>query len=207
MSVRLRLAKEFSSLQGEGHMVGTPMYFIRTAGCSIAECPLHPGRGGVCDTDWSETLTDDIEAVAERAENSGLKWVCITGGEPTDQLKAVEALALLIRNCGQRVMIQTSGVRRLADIWDWVAVSPKTDLSQLKQATGHELKLVWTGQDETHLREILAVTRFQKYFLQPLYQPDGSANLRETAAMVMECGQLELPWRLGIQQHKVWDGE
>lgn len=206
MSVRLRLAKEFYSIQGEGHLTGTPMYFIRTAGCSVTTCGLHPSNKGACDTDWQVRYESDVKEVAERALNQKTLWVCITGGEPTDQLKGVEALAGYLHDMGRMVMIQTSGDRKLSYFWDWVAVSPKSLETALIQCIGHELKWIWNGESEEQLNRFISRTKFQKYFLQPLLQPDGSSNIQDVAKMVMQCGWRS-PWRLGIQQHKIWGGE
>jgi len=206
MSVRLRLAKEFYSLQGEGALTGTPMYFVRTAGCSVSECPLHPSHNGICDTNWSFTKDDEIEAIARRAKESLAKWVCITGGEPTDQLDAVQALAKMIRGQGQFVMIQTSGVKALSYCWDWVAVSPKSHHTLLRQKYGDELKVVWNGESFRALQELATNTKFTNYYLQPLAQSNGSTNVQDVAKVVLEMGESQ-PWRLGIQQHKVWGGE
>ena len=51
--MKLALAETFCSIQGEGHLTGKRMFFIRFAGCAVKECPLHPSQGNLCDTDWS----------------------------------------------------------------------------------------------------------------------------------------------------------
>lgn len=206
MHVRgLRIAKQFYSLQGEGELSGVPMYFIRTAGCSVSQCPLHPATGGVCDTEWSHKQTVDVAELAHNAKASGVAWVCVTGGEPTDH--DLTELAAFIHQNGQRTMIQTSGVRELVDCWDWIVVSPKQHFLQNKQNQGHELKLVWNGEDFGYLRALATQTRFLRYYLQPLCQLDGSTNIEQVASVVMRCGEVGIPFRLGVQQHKLWGGD
>lgn len=208
MPVRqLRIAKQFYSLQGEGELSGVPMYFVRLSGCSVSGCPLHPGTGGACDTDWSYRDSVATSEVAELAFSSKTHWVCITGGEPTDQMEGITDLAARIHQNGQRTMIQTSGVRLLPDCWDWIVVSPKAHFLQVPQMSGHEMKLVWNGQDFGYLRALATQSHFLRYYLQPLCELDGTTNIRAVAEVVKACGTIGLPWRLGVQQHKLWGGE
>jgi len=203
----VRIAKQFYSLQGEGELSGVPMYFIRTSGCSVAHCPLHPATSGLCDTDWSAKDSVDVANLAANAKSSGASWVCVTGGEPTDQMAAITELAAIVHQNGQRTMIQTSGVRELPDCWDWIVVSPKQHFLEMAQRHGHELKLIWDGQDFGYLRALATQTRFLRYYLQPLCQADGTTNLKDVAEVVLQCGRVGIPFRLGVQQHKLWGGD
>ena len=77
MSGKLYSVNEiFSSLQGEGFWTGTPMVFVRLAGCNL-RCPF-------CDTDHrhGEALRADalVREVLTRAD--GCRRICLTGGEP-----------------------------------------------------------------------------------------------------------------------------
>lgn len=207
----MKIAETFTSIQGEGELSGVPMFFIRTSGCSVASCPLHPAASGACDTDWSFRLESSPEKLAEDAKISGLHWVCITGGEPTDQMAEIVELASRCHQNNQRVMLQTSGVRHVPDCWDWLVVSPKMHHLEMRQQSGHELKLVFAGQpwasDYAQLYAISKQTQFLRYFLQPLARADGTNNLAEVAEVVQRCGAAGMPWRLGVQQHKLWGGK
>lgn len=71
----------FWSIQGEGHLRGFQMAFIRLGGCSVG-CPK-------CDTDYRVISRMDAAHIASAVdsvtpENSRDRWVWITGGEPTD---------------------------------------------------------------------------------------------------------------------------
>lgn len=202
----LRLSEEFYSLQGEGELSGVPTYFIRSAGCSVSHCPLHPAVTGLCDTNWKFCKSVPIDELALNAKKSGAHWVCVTGGEPTDQQSVITQLAALIHRNGQRTSIQTSGVRQLADCWDWIVVSPKQPWWQTKQMDGHELKVIFQGQDFGQLRAWADFTRFLRYYLQPLAMADGSTNIAAAAKTVLRCGEIGIPFRLGVQQHKLWNG-
>lgn len=203
----MRIANTFCSLQGEGDLSGVPMFFVRTSGCSVSHCPLHPFTGGVCDTDWSYKASVEVDELSRLAKDSGMHWVCITGGEPTDQLKSIVDLAAECHKNNQRVMLQTSGVREVPDCWDWLVVSPKNHFLLNQQKSGHELKFVWKGEDFGYLDAMASQTRFLRYFLQPLWNKDGTTNIDKVADVVLKCGQRGMPYRLGIQQHKIWGGE
>jgi organic radical activating enzyme len=202
--MKLRLAKQgmYLAPQGEGSELGVPMWFIRLAGCSVVECPLHPVTTGLCDTNWKYDHSLDVEEIASQVPKS-IHWVCITGGEPTDQLKAVELLVALLHKLNKRVNIQTSGIKVFPLVFDWVTVSPKVDSpSNLVVREGNELKLVYMNQDRLRLRAWVALTSFHRYYLQPLWNLDGTSNINEVGKLVCELGLEGLPWRMGIQSHK-----
>jgi len=79
----LRVSEIFASLQGEGIHIGVPQIFIRLAGCNL--------RCSWCDTKyaWSVgrqmTLDTVVSRVKELTKETGIKEVCITGGEPLMQ--------------------------------------------------------------------------------------------------------------------------
>ncbi|MGB3975206.1 MAG: radical SAM protein [bacterium] len=67
----------FESIQGESSFSGLPCAFIRFAGCNL-DC-------GWCDTPQAKKsagLQIDISAILCKIKQTGLKYVCLTGGEP-----------------------------------------------------------------------------------------------------------------------------
>lgn len=202
--MKLRLAKStgFLSPQGEGSELGVPMWFIRLAGCSVASCPLHPATGNTCDTDWSFSSERTVGEVFGEVP-AKVHWLCITGGEPTDQLPAVERLVECAHRRNMRVNLQTSGVREVPEMFDWLTVSPKCgNVTELVQRHGNELKLVYQGQDILRLRAWVWQSRFHRYYLQPHWLPDGTSNIADVARVCCEAAREGLPWRMGIQAHK-----
>ena len=148
------MAEEFYSIQGEGHYTGQPMYFMRFAGCSVAQCPLRM----YCDTDYSFKYKGLADAMALRARDKvgHVGWVCITGGEPLDQPHALNQLLGYLKT--NRVMIQTSGAKPLLAPHftvkgGYLVVSPKTKPTDCKIHRANELKLVYTGQPIEEIRE------------------------------------------------------
>ena len=101
-------------------MAGTKMYFVRTQGCSVG-CHF-------CDTKYTWTkdqqTTDEMDII-KRAKKSGVKWVCITGGEPLEQDLAL--LTVYLKANGFKIQIETSGMfyQSYLKRVDWITVSPK----------------------------------------------------------------------------------
>lgn len=204
--MRLKLAETFKSIQGEGHLTGKPMFFIRFAGCNVRTCDLHPSNRNLCDTDWSVKAVldheDHIEQLAVQARDlmGHQGWVSITGGEPTDQMDALYFLVNELRRRGLQVNIQTSGTRLIQCPWDWLTVSPKCGVTDLEQRFGNELKLVYQGQTAAELAAWVRQTKFWNYYLMPLHR-DGHPNTQETVTAVLNG----TGWELTTQSHKIWE--
>jgi len=83
---RLKLTETFVSIQGEADSVGWPTLFIRLTGC--------PLRCVYCDTQYAfyggEWRT--VPELLEVARGSGVRHVCVTGGEPLAQKACLELL-------------------------------------------------------------------------------------------------------------------
>lgn len=201
--MKLKLAEKFLSIQGEGHLTGKPMFFIRFAGCNVRSCPMHPTQANLCDTDWSMKAVLDQKGIEELAREARTMvgphgWVSLTGGEPTDQMDALCYLVGELRALNLQVNIQTSGVRLIPCPWDWLTVSPKTSLDKLAQRFGQELKLVYDGQPDAEVRAWKDGTKFWNYYLMPLDR-GGKRNTYDTINAVLRNG-----WELTTQAHKWW---
>lgn len=203
----LKLAEVFTSIQGEGHLSGKVMRFIRFAGCSVRSCLMHPVNrpAAPCDTDWSlKGMADPAALSADALREVGVNgWVSITGGEPLEQPKALEGLIAELRRSGLLVNIQTSGTHWVTCPWDWLTVSPKCSSSELVQTFGQELKVVYHGQSDEELKEFYLRTKFWNYYLMPLWGKSGP-NTAETIAAVHRLNRNGQPWELTTQAHKWW---
>lgn len=198
----MRISELFHSIQGEGHLTGKPMFFIRAQGCAV-KCPIRE----VCDqpeslsfkggTEYSpvELAELAVQAVGPRG------WVCLTGGEPAEH----EDFDRVVAECRRRdlhINIQTSGMRRVNAPWDWCTVSPKGLVDELAMDFAHELKIVYTGQTMEVLRDYYERFSAWNYYLQPCWSGSGS-NQRETLAMVYELNRLGLRFEFTAQWHKL----
>lgn len=193
----------FRSLQGEGHFVGTPMTFIRLAGCSVLKCRIR----AVCDeAPWKSTGKMSLGEIADAvAALSASGIVCISGGEPTDH--DLLPLVAMLRDSGYRVHVETSGVRSIEGLpFDWITVSPKTD--GYVQRQGHVLKVVvspeWGNADQAwHCVKAYDGDFFHRY-LQPMTAPDGVVNLSLVIEMLHGMHNGGGRWALSTQAHKTW---
>lgn len=113
----IQVAEIFESLSGEvgGFVQGSPTTFIRLAGCSL-KCPW-------CDTQqWQNPESGDkrdTREVALTASEFPWKQILITGGEPLEQISAVEDLIKWLRkeilDC--KIQIETNGTISINQYW------------------------------------------------------------------------------------------
>jgi 7-carboxy-7-deazaguanine synthase len=106
---RLRITEVFHSIQGEADAIGWPTLFIRLTGC--------PLRCVYCDTQYAfhggEWRT--VEQLLAVASGSGLRHVCVTGGEPLAQKACLDLLEGLC-DAGHLVSLETSGAMDVAPV-------------------------------------------------------------------------------------------
>ena len=135
----------FSTIQGEGDLLGTPMHFIRLAGCSVG-CPE-------CDTDYRVSERLSVAEIIERLQRlPRLAWVWITGGEPTDH--PLGNLIAALHRERYNVALATAGVRtecrdgwkvhveRITNGVNFLSVSPHFADDRWKLRTGSQLNAV-----------------------------------------------------------------
>ena len=106
----MKVCEAFRSLQGEGMKIGTPTFFIRTAGCNL-NCSW-------CDTQYamSEPGEDmSVDKIMDLVKDE--RDVCLTGGEPMLQKDALELLGRL-SEAGKTVVLETNGSVSLKDVPD-----------------------------------------------------------------------------------------
>lgn len=117
---KLHIMEIFSSIQGEGALIGMPVTFIRLQGCNL-KCPF-------CDTKKSWAFRGDkamsiIDILEKVTENT----VIITGGEPCVQKENLEVLIEALHYNNIFVGIETNGTLPLPEGLDWATCSPKLD--------------------------------------------------------------------------------
>ncbi len=192
----------FRTLQGEGHLRGFPMVFLRLGGCSVG-C-------AECDTNYSVDSRASAEEITKRVSEQMPagdrdKWVCITGGEPTDHdiLPILKAL----KGAGFSTMLISSGVRRVIPPVDWLSISPHyIESAKLRQRYGNEIKLV-DGLNGLDLNEWIKQnpdesTDFFYRYVQPLWKDGGECP--ESMARCLAFLKQHHNWALSRQDHKLW---
>ena len=205
------VADIFFSIQGEGHFVGSPMVFVRLAGCTVRECHI---RQDCDESPWKMRERLSKAAIVERVtalHPGGI--ACITGGEPTDHdlLPLISAL----QDAGMRVHLETSGVRSVAGYpLEWLTVSPKLiGRGPPVQRTGHVLKVVvrpeWGARAWDYIDTLDAGTDFFHRYLQPLTIDEQPANLQQVIDMILNRDDgvgrnAGGRWALSTQAHRSW---
>lgn len=191
----------FWSLQGEGHLRGFAMAFVRLAGCPIG-CVL-------CDTDYSVDSRRSIDEIVQMVLNvtpktSRDKWVWLTGGEPSAQPDCIELLNEL-KKLGYSTAVATAGHERWAPPVDWLSVSPHTP-SAWRQLYGNEVKIV-SGLNGYHVSQFLKEhpddqTDFWYRYVSPL--SFNGAEKPESLAACLEFLKDHPNWSLSRQDHLYW---
>ena len=100
------VAEHFISINGEGRRAGQLAMFIRFAGCNL--------KCGYCDTKWANEKNVDFESVPcdlllDMIDESGVKNITLTGGEPLLQPGIKELLKELRSKRNLRIEIETNG--------------------------------------------------------------------------------------------------
>ncbi len=205
MSTRYPLAPNpvFWTIQGEGHLRGFQMAFVRLAGCSVG-CAQ-------CDTDYRvdsrATAEEIVDRVAEvRPYGDRDAWVWITGGEPADH--DLRPLLSALKRCFYSTAVATSGSKRMIPPVDWLSVSPHS--TSFQQKYGNEIKVV-DGLGGLSLADWYAAnpdesTDFLYRYVQPMWVGDANTG-HEDPASIERCKAFlrEHPrWALSRQDHKHW---
>jgi 7-carboxy-7-deazaguanine synthase len=223
-STTLPIAEHFHSYQGEGDWTGTPMYFIRTAGCNVGQhpdtdevkyeigqdvdfpilrtaypayrCHTYDGRGFWCDTDFHKGVFISIDSLIDATWE---KHICITGGEPLLHRDRIEDLITLAILRGITVHIETSGTIEWRQSNIWITVSPKQGYLSSMITRADELKLL---VDPTFkLEDVpLEIMEHRNVFIQPI-NDELHINL-DNLKLCHDVLRQVPHWRLSVQLHK-----
>ena len=189
----------FWSIQGEGHLRGFQMAFLRLAGCSVG-C-------AECDTNYSVEAKHTADDLAQMVDsitpaNNRDRWCWVTGGEPYD--RDLGPLFKALRSKGFSIAVATSGVHRCISPVDWLSVSPHGGV--LMQQYGNEVKLVvgLNGLDPWQWLEQYpdSQTEFMYRYVQPVWVEGKECpqSLQRCLDFLKENSN----WALSRQDHKHW---
>jgi len=207
----LKITEIFLSLQGEARDSGRPTTFIRLTGC--------PLRCSYCDSEYAFFGGDwySFEEIIAAVETNGVKYVCVTGGEPLAQKRCIKLLSLLC-DAGFDVSLETSGAIDISSVDS--RVSKVLDLKT--PDSGESERNLWSNIDSISANDQIkfvinsrrdydwAVAQLQQYGLpalaEVLFSPVWSAlKPVELADWIIAD---RLPVRLQLQLHKIlWDDE
>lgn len=216
----LPIAEDFHSLQGEGRFVGTPMHFIRLAGCSVGDppstgdpanpfpilktgeqawkCHTYDGRAFFCDTDFKFNHWGNF---AQLLDDTWEEHICLTGGEPLIHMEKLEQFIVEAQQRDIQIHIETSGTI----LWDmpnvWISVSPKLDVLDAMINTADEIKILI---DEAFDPATLSaeVLHHPLVYVQPIN--DEMMVRRDNFERCMKLLRMYPGWHLSSQSHKFW---
>jgi organic radical activating enzyme len=186
----------FYSLQGEGVRAGTPNLFLRLSRCNL-ECKVET-HGFDCDTEFESGRWMTLDEILGefRALSESCTWVILTGGEPA--LQTDRELIDRLHEAGYKLAIETNGSFPLPDGIDWITVSPKVAEHAIRQRTAHEVKYV-RGYGQAIPKTVVTA---EHYLISPAFE-GADADPRTLDWCIRLCKE-NPPWRLSVQQHKLW---
>jgi len=178
--VPMFIAETFSSLQGEGALVGVPSFFIRTSGCNM--------RCRWCDTPYTSWLPEgarrSVEDLVAEARASGVSHVVVTGGEPLLQ-REIGRLTDELRAEGLHITVETAGTVDPDFHCDLLSLSPKTANSDPQGAWRERHRR--RRADHEPLRRLLH--RFPEHQIK--FVVAESEDLRDVLTVIEEIGGIE----------------
>ncbi len=186
----------FYSLQGEGVRAGTPNLFLRLSRCNLT-CTKET-HGFDCDTEFESgrrlTLGEIVEEM--RQLTTDCQWIILTGGEPALQVdrEMIDGL----HAAGYRLAIETNGSVELPPGLDWITVSPKVAEHAIRQRKADEVKYV-RGHGQAIPRTVVEADH---HLISPAFDGD-QVDSRALDWCIRLCKD-NPPWRLSVQQHKLW---
>lgn len=193
----------FSSFQGEGRNQGLRCCFLRLAGCNLncRWCDTPDARNPDAGEDL---LPADI---LKQIEETGLRYLCVTGGEPL--LRQDELLPLLqeLSSKGYIIDIETNGTIPFGQVQPYASIcmdvkcpssGERSDPGLLADIRATD-SVKYVVADEADLdfayEQIRSIPIRGEIFISPVH----GSNYRRIAETVMEW---DLPIRLQLQLHK-----
>jgi len=197
-----KIVEIFSSIEGEGSLVGYPVTFIRLEGCNL--------RCSWCDTKYSYDTNNyklmTLNEILEVVKNYKNKKVCLTGGEPLYN----EHFDLLVNTLKKEyfLIIETNGTLYRNSITDnsniYVVCSPKPDtnyyLNEKLKPFVKEIKLI--VDDNLNIN---VIKKFKNFPI--ILQPEGNKQIFMDKALDLQrkCLELDIETRIIPQIHKCFN--
>ncbi len=205
----MKVIEIFTSLQGEGVLMGTPTTFVRFEGCNL-DCQW-------CDTKYAREGGREMtpHQVLDEVEERNVPFVCLTGGEPMLQEGILEVIEELL-DSDHHVTIETNGSVPLDPLPTSDDILISMDVKCPSSGMSHRMyrdNLTFLGPQD-QLKFIIAdrvdylyakkVLRENEVNCPIIMTPVGGTELRDLATWVLE----DRLWvRVLPQLHKLIWGE
>jgi organic radical activating enzyme len=208
------VAERFNSIQGEGRWTGTPMHFIRLAGCNVglhdgsqpvqslktgmraAQCCTYDGRTFMCDTDYFHGKAMSFELLANLTIE---RHIVFTGGEP--MLYIAKIIEFINTYPHYDYHIETSGTKLIPPDFNgaWITCAPKHGYipEVLKQADEIKLLVDPGFKLEDVPREVM---EHRLVYVQPV-NDELSVN-QDNLLLCYDILRRQPQWHLSVQLHK-----
>ena len=122
-----RITEIFSSLQGEGPLLGQRHIFIR-----FEECHIHCGYCDELDKNGREWSLESVLGEVERLERESgpHRYISLTGGEPLLYINFLRTLVPALKVRGFSIYLETNGIlwealSRIISVCDFIAMDMK----------------------------------------------------------------------------------
>lgn len=219
-------------LQGEGPDTGRPFVFLRLAGCNL-DCSW-------CDTpyswDWTRyskkaemhprSCAVVAAAIEQKWRDAPTAGLCITGGEPLVQQKALAQMLLALPG-GHRVTVETNGTRvptfDLQEQVDGWVVSPKLtnsgiaedrrlkldvlDVFNTMERLGRNVAFKFVVQHHVDLAEVEAVVEAAGIAGRAVWvMPEGVTAASQLHLSAMTELVQGMGWNMTLRQHVITFG-
>jgi len=197
----------FSSIQGEGCMIGMPVTFVRFAGCNL-RCPWCDSKETWVATEGKFTWMS-AEEIVDKCDQ---QTVILTGGEP--MLQDLTVLIEELHKWEKIVCCETNGTLPTTPSLDWVVASPKPPEYFLHPDCRYdELKYVMSEEFNLSAIPECMFETVGRTWLQPCDYGKNTEDLfkhmelvDKSKASMAKCVEYTLKYpylRTGIQLHKI----
>ena len=175
---KLKVNEIFNSIQGEGLYIGQPQSFVRLTGCNM--------RCSWCDTKYAFYKGKDLTAneILAKLNKFKTRVVCLTGGEPLFQARAVRELLKLLKKNNYEVHLETNGSiydNEIFDNVDFISIDAKPpssgekpNINILNKAIkrNHQIKIVVKTNEDLKFSKNL-IKHFPGSII--ILQPEGGS--------------------------------
>ncbi len=185
----------FYSIQGEGYNTGKAAFFIRIGGCDVG-CHW-------CDVkeSWDASIhpLTPAEEILENILRYPAQAVVITGGEPL--MYNLDYLCSILKKNNISIFLETSGTYPLSGTFDWICVSPKSQLNPRRDMLqlADELKVIVYDTDDFEWAEKNLPYIKQKCML--YLQPEWS-RYQKMLPHIVDYVLAHPRWMFSLQSHK-----